>query len=162
MKAVAFALPWAANALSPDFGAAGEAIRAAGAATSDVAERLPNWYSSKQGLTEESPAVFGTAGMGLTHAGGALVDGRDPAADVTFAACALEPIELDTDLHDVADAFLANDPHAAAESFYAVAASFYVYTELLSREDHADTYEGAGATIARAASALRDAANALR
>ena len=162
MKAVAFALPWAANALSPDFGAAGEAIRVAGAATSDVAERLPNWYSSKQGLTEESPAVFGTAGMGLTHAGGALVDGRDPAADITFAACALEPIELDTDLHDAADAFLANDPHAAAESFDAAAASFDVYAELLSREDHADTHEGAGATLARAASALRDAANALR
>ena len=52
--------------------------------------------------------------MGLTHAGGALVDGRDPAADITFAACALEPIELDTDLHDAADAFLAKDPHAAS------------------------------------------------
>ena len=103
--------------MAPRFVEAGEAIRAAGAATSDVAERLPNWYSSKQGLTEESPAVFGTAGMGLTHAGGALVDGRDPAADITFAACALEPIELDTDLHDAADAFLANDPHAAADSF---------------------------------------------
>ena len=39
-----------------------------------MAERLPNWYSSKQGLTEESPAVFGTAGMGLTHAGGGMSD----------------------------------------------------------------------------------------
>ena len=113
MKAVAFALPWAAGAMAPNFGAAGEAIRAAGAATSDVAERLPNWYSSKQGLTEESPAVFGTAGMGLTHAGGALVDGRDPAADITFAACALEPIELDTDLQAAADAhLLIEDPLA--------------------------------------------------
>ena len=162
MKAVAFALPWAAGALSPDFGAAGEAIRAAGAATSDVAERLPNWYSSKQGLTEESPAVFGTAGMGLTHAGERIISGDDCVADITFAACALEPIELDADLHDAADAFLANDPHAAADSFDAASAAFEVYAELLRREDHADTHEGAGATLARAASALRDAANALR
>ena len=159
--ALAVTLP-CCTAMAPRFVEAGEAIRAAGAATSDVAERLPNWYSSKQGLTEESPAVFGTAGMGLTHAGGALVDGRDPAADITFAACALEPIELDTDLHDAADAFLANDPHAAADSFDAASAAFDVYAELLSREDHADTHEGAGATLARAASALRDAANALR
>ena len=99
--ALAVTLPLC-TAMTPRFAEAGEAIRAAGAATSDVAERLPNWYSSKQGLTEESPAVFGTAGMGLTHAGGALVDGRDPAADITFAACALEPIELDTDLHAAA------------------------------------------------------------
>ena len=162
MKAVAFALPWAAGAMAPNFGAAGEAIRSAGAATSDVAERLPNWYSSKQGLTEENPTVFGSAGLGLTHAGERLVAGDDCVADITFAACALEPIELDTDLHDAADAFLANDPHAAAESFDAASAAFDVYAELLSREDHADTHEGAGATLARAASALRDAANALR
>ena len=162
MKAVAFALPWAAGAMAPNFGAAGEAIRAAGAATSDVAERLPNWYSSKQGLTEENPTVFGSAGLGLEQAGDRLVAGEDCVADITFAACALEPIELDTDLHDAADAFLANDPHAAADSFDAASVAFDQYAELLSREDHADTHEGAGATLARAASALRDAANALR
>lgn len=49
-----------------------------GAATSDVAERLPNWYSSKQGLTEENPAVFGSAGMGLTQAGDTLCALRRP------------------------------------------------------------------------------------
>ena len=97
------------TAMAPRFVEAGEAIRAAGAATSDVAERLPNWYSSKQGLTEESPAVFGTAGMGLTHAGRALVEGRDPAADIRFAACALEPIDLDADLTAAADSFLEED-----------------------------------------------------
>ena len=129
---------------------------------SDVAERLPNWYSSKQGLTEENPTVFGSAGLGLEQAGDRLVAGDDCVADITFAACALEPIELDADLHDAADAFLANDPHAAAESFDAASVAFDQYAELLSREDHADTHEGAGATLARAASALRDAANALR
>ena len=150
------------TAMAPRFVEAGEAIRAAGAATSDVAERLPNWYSSKQGLTEENPTVFGSAGLGLEQAGDRLVAGDDCVADITFAACALEPIELDADLHDAADAFLANDAHAAAGSFDAASAAFDVYAELLSREDHADTHEGAGATLARAASALRDAANALR
>ena len=56
--------------MAPRFVEAGEAIRAAGAATSDVAERLPNWYSSKQGLTEENPTVFGSAGLGLGVGGG--------------------------------------------------------------------------------------------
>ena len=150
------------TAMTPRFVEAGEAIRAAGAATSDVAERLPNWYSSKQGLTEENPTVFGSAGLGLEQAGDRLVAGDDCVADITFAACALEPIELDADLHDAADAFLANDPHAAADSFDAASVAFDQYAELLSREDHADTHEGAGATLARAAFALRDAANALR
>ena len=94
------------TAMAPRFVEAGEAIRAAGAATSDVAERLPNWYSSKQGLTEENPTVFGSAGLGLEQAGDRLVAGDDCVADITFAACALEPIELDADLHDAADAFL--------------------------------------------------------
>ena len=159
--ALAVTLP-CCTAMAPRFVEAGEAIRAAGAATSDVAERLPNWYSSKQGLTEENPTVFGSAGLGLEQAGDRLVAGDDCVADITFAACALEPIELDADLHDAADAFLANDPHAAADSFDAASAAFDQYAELLSREDHADTHEGAGATLARAASALRDAAAALR
>ena len=128
----------------------------------DVAERLPNWYSSKQGLTEENPTVFGSAGLGLTHAGERLEAGDDCVADITFAACALEPIGLDAELHAAADAFLEVDHQAAADSFDAASAAFDVYAELLRREDHADTHEGAGATLARAASALRDAANALR
>ena len=150
------------TAMAPRFVEAGEAIRAAGAATSDVAERLPNWYSSKQGLTEENPTVFGSAGLGLTHAGERLEAGEDPVADFTFAACALEPIGIDAGLHAAADAFLEEDTAAAADSFDAASVAFDQYAELLSREDHADTHEGAGATLARAASALRDAAAALR
>ena len=159
--ALAVTLP-CCTAMAPRFVEAGEAIRAAGAATSDVAERLPNWYSSKQGLTEENPTVFGSAGLGLSHAGERLEAGDDCVADITFAACALEPIGLDTDLHAAADAFLEDDHHSAAGSFDAASAAFDQYAELLSREDHADTHEGAGATLSRAASALRDAANALR
>ena len=95
-----------------------------------MAERLPNWYSSKQGLTEENPTVFGSAGLGLTHAGERIIAGDDCVADITFAACALEPIELDADLYAAADAFLEEDPHAAA-TFDAASAAFDQYAELL-------------------------------
>ena len=123
--------------MAPRFVEAGK--RSAGAATSDVAERLPNWYSSKQGLTEENPTVFGSAGLGLEQAGDRLVAGDDCVADITFAACALEPIELDADLHDAADAFLANDPHAAAESFDAASVAFDQYAELQAERTSSDT-----------------------
>lgn len=88
--------------------------------------------------------------------------GGEPAADVTFAACAMEPIGLDGALHDVADAFDVEDYVAAADALGASSTAFDEYAELLRREDHADTHEGAGATLARAAAALRDAAVALR
>ena len=53
-------------------------------------------------------------------------------------------------------------PHRLFGHLDAASVAFDQYAELLRREDHADTHEGAGATLARAASALRDAANALR
>ena len=47
--------------MSQSFLTAGELI-------SDMACKLPNWYSSKEGLTGESPAVFGSCGMSFIQA----------------------------------------------------------------------------------------------
>jgi hypothetical protein len=45
----------------------------AGTCLSEAACILPNWYSSKEGLTGECPAVFGGAGTALTTAGQAML-----------------------------------------------------------------------------------------
>lgn len=52
--------------------AAGCALVAAGEMISNAACILPNWYSSKEGLAGERPAVFGGAGTALCQAGEGL------------------------------------------------------------------------------------------
>lgn len=87
---------------------ASAAFITAGELTSDMASKLPNWYSSKEGLTGESPAVFGGCGMSLVQAGTSLLAqertaGRlssvtdrleSCACDLASAACALDPIGI--------------------------------------------------------------------
>ena len=51
----------------------GRALEEAGTLTAGMASRLPKWYSSKEGLTGESPAVFGAGGIALSQAGQALL-----------------------------------------------------------------------------------------
>ena len=68
----AFAVP-ASAPRRDQLTAAGEAFLVAGEALSEAANRLPHFYSSKQGLTDENPAVFGGGGQGLTQAGEALL-----------------------------------------------------------------------------------------
>ena len=86
----------------------------AGELTADMASRLPNWYSSKEGLTGESPAVFGGCGMALIQAGQSLAVGNEHqqksssqrlfacASDLASAACALDPISLSNDMDEAA------------------------------------------------------------
>lgn len=109
------------GALSQCLAKASRALLQAGDLTSDMASKLPNWYSSKEGLTGESPAVFGGCGMALTQAGHSLqgvqgamtVNTAEPlssssssptatlaarfkgcACDLASASCALEPIGI--------------------------------------------------------------------
>jgi len=92
----------AAFSATNHLGAAGTALLSAGEAFSLAANRLPHFYSSKQGLTDENPAVFGGGGLALTQAGESWVAGgaaiEDSASDLFFAACQLEPLELGTRL----------------------------------------------------------------
>ena len=94
---------------------AGESLAAAGEYLSKAACTLPNWYSSKEGLSGESPAVFGSGGTALTQAGESLLVLKDESSsesisraisgcvnDLLVAACALEPVDRWTSLEAAA------------------------------------------------------------
>ena len=110
-----------------------ESFITAGELTSDMASKLPNWYSSKEGLTGESPAVFGGCGMALIQAGTSIfptivptittkpldnnVDEENESSnsfvrkhfaalssDLASAACALDPIGIATHLDEACEA----------------------------------------------------------
>ena len=57
--------------------AAIDAFRLAAEALSLAANRLPNFYSSKQGMTPENPAVFGGGGTALLSFADSLQDADD-------------------------------------------------------------------------------------
>ena len=104
------------------------ALQTAGELTSDMASKLPNWYSSKEGLTGESPAVFGSCGMSFTQAGESIaprppfertlatstaqskqpnrlrVQFQNLSSDLASAACALDPIGISANLDLVCEA----------------------------------------------------------
>ena len=65
--------------MSQSFLTAGELI-------SDMACKLPNWYSSKEGLTGESPAVFGSCGMSFIQASDSISTNGIDSASKTSAS----------------------------------------------------------------------------
>lgn len=145
------------------------ALQTAGDLTSDMASKLPNWYSSKEGLTGESPAVFGGGGMALRQAGESLllpdsnlVRVQHCAGDLAHAACQLEPVGLNEDL-DMACGCLENmifnkDPIYKEQAGLALqrsARAFQDYGVLLCNEDKASTeQDSAGRILSRAGQQL--------
>jgi hypothetical protein len=129
----------------------------AGTCLSEAACILPNWYSSKEGLTGECPAVFGGAGTALTAAGQAMLKlkyvGTSKAhpeedygvTDLFTAACSLDPIGLHNNLDEAAAALeewiLTSQESALKETATAlqgVAHDFAVYGDGLDQEAHSD------------------------
>jgi hypothetical protein len=157
------------------------ALQQAGELTSSMASKLPNWYSSKQGLTCESPAVFGAGGLALSQAGESLEPGRSVhsrlgscASDLAFASCHFEPIgELGSVDFDAAcgalETLLFREEDMdhllqhAASCFQACSEQFVQYGHLLCAEDHAttDNDSSAGCMLMQAGQQLRVVGEAL-
>lgn len=152
----------------------------AGECISKAACILPNWYSSKEGLTGESPAVFGSAGTALCQAGESLSSGgiRACISDLYVTACALEPIGLEACMEAVAIALESsattreednassswNDRLQAAIALEESANEFDEYGKALDAEEHQSDHDRdtAGGLLHSAATSLRMAADSLR
>ena len=143
--------------------AAIDAFRLAAEALSLAANRLPNFYSSKQGMTPENPAVFGGGGTALLSFADSLQDAddiSDCSDDLHFAAAQLEPLELGSRFDDAGEAFTDGWPLRGAAAIRYAAADIAAYGQLLRDED--DDPSGAGAMLEDAANHLRVAARELR
>jgi hypothetical protein len=136
-----------------------------------AANNLPSFYSSKQGMTNENPAVFGGGGLALTNAGEAFkMDGdlHQVASDFHYAACALEPVELGFPFQRAGDilegdgggALAPRQLRRASAALRAAAWSIDQYGSLLCQE--ADGEESAGGQLKQSASHLRKASTAIR
>ena len=151
-------------AATAQLNAAGEAFLSAGECFALAANRLPHFFSSKQGLTDENPAVFGGGGLAFTNAGEVLLaDGaaaEDSASDLFFAACQLEPLELGVHFEGAGAALEDSDPSGAQRELEAAADDVHSYGVQLA-DAATDDGESAGALLQRAAAALRVAATAL-
>ena len=162
----------------------------AGDLTSDMASKLPNWFSSKEGLTGESPAVFGAGGMALRQAGESLAEEKKDvgnatrnwlavclenlAGDLANAACQFEPIGIGDDLERACDclegmlkaASTGEDGDAfkldAGTALQTSGDSFRDYGILLCAEDKASSSEdSAGRILSRAGEQLHQAGDIL-
>ena len=150
--------------------AAGESLLEAGDCLSRAACCLPNWYSSKEGLTGESPAVFGGAGTALCQAGEGLVLVRDDdddlasvVSDLFLASCSLEPVGLGGSIEIAASALERGDYKSLHEALEDSARDFETYGEALDAEEHESDRERetAGKLLQVAGSRLRVAGQLL-
>jgi hypothetical protein len=145
--------------------AAGCSLVAAGEMISNAACILPNWYSSKEGLTGESPAVFGGAGTALCQAGeGLQASIQDCVGDLFLASCCLDPIGLGDTMERVAEALQEKDFTEAALALEQSADEFEDYGKALDAEEHQSDHdrETAGILLQSAAVAFRSVADAWR
>lgn len=164
----------------------GESLHNAGELTADMACKLPNWYSSKEGLSGESPAVFGGAGLGLMQAGQSLLLLQEEntmsirtqwlacAGDIAATSCALDPIFMGDELEEACELLFnqvkrvdnaddADGLKSAGEAFQDAAGAFDNYGTLLCNEDHATDTEGsAGAILSKAGKELHRAGEILK
>lgn len=129
-----------------------------------AANSLPNFFSSKQGMTNENPAVFGGGGLALSNLAETLAEPSPDldgvASDLHFASCQLEPVELGKRFGDAGDALCDGSVRRAAAHLRAAAHEVDAYGALLRAEDSGD--DGAGAQLRDAAAHLRAAAAAMR
>ena len=146
---------------------AGEHFMQAGELFNLAANRLPNFYSSKQGLTNENPATFGGGGLALVNCGESLCKSEEDdddalatcASDLFFAAVQLEPVELGASFDAAGDALESGDTASAADALGCAADEIEQYGLLLAAEDASES--SAGAMLRDAAAHVRAAASAL-
>ncbi|CAB9504628.1 expressed unknown protein [Seminavis robusta] len=126
LKSLALAFS-VSNKYSDQLAPISEHLILSGELTSDMASKLPNWFSSKEGLTGESPAVFGGCGMELIQAGKSLAPPEEESetihdfdssivtlvealqvcsADLAAAACTLDPIGIGEEMDMACEAVL--------------------------------------------------------
>lgn len=148
-KHVVFAVPFHQQKESV-IQSVGNSLVTARECVSKAACILPNWYSSKEGLTGESPAVFGAAGTALVQAGESLLlsnkNGIESCTcDLFVTACALEPIGLDASVEAVAGALEKSITQSdnendclleAAVALEEAASEFDEYGKALDAEEH--------------------------
>ena len=162
-------------------------LQNAGELTSDMASKLPNWYSSKEGLTGESPAVFGGCGMSFTQAGDSIAPQpiqatkrkeehdlrlkfQNLSSDLASAACALDPIGISANLDlacDAIDKLVGANPEEAlcsqlVQALHGCGQDLVDYGELLCAEDSKskDDKSSAGRILAQAGQEVRNAGDA--
>ena len=152
---------------------AAQALTKAGDYLSKAACCLPNWYSSKEGLSGESPAVFGGGGTALVQAGESLQKGQVDGcvSDLFTAACALEPVELHRSMEEAAISLEKSrsgerDENilAAATALEELASQMEDYGAALDAEEQSShsERETAGGFLAQAAFEFRRAAESFR
>lgn len=151
----------------------GDAFVSAGQKISAAACILPNWYSSKEGLTGESPAVFGGTGTAFVMAGESFQEHDYDGAicDLLTAGCALDPIDLRVPIEEAADAIqeaLSKQDdsclHTASRALASSASQFHTYGEDLNAEEHSSSgqeRETAGNLLQSASDDIREASKLL-